>query len=649
MTPINNHYGAFNFQIQEKAVEGPRGPHLFRVSQDSTQNMGFHLSMSPLTPKEPMSQADMLADAPPMPVNEHTHRSLNNLTMAVAELDTAEVYNWTPAQVAAWMYDAGFEDSVVDKFKDNDISGAILVDLKFEDLKELDIQSFGKRHRVWTEIHHLRGSPITSPTDSEVRPFFGERSRSIQQRRGDCGSDDEVKAAPRRAQSSRRAHRPHANHSAFISPAESVSIVGIEQLIPKPHRCSKGERCAKWRRQQRQLAFLNREHPISPSGGGQVYISGNPGNAATAEDMLRPTSEAVPSVVASSDVLGPSELVGFQLGEDSLRALQQRDPQENVKHYLSFQHVPSQSAEEPATPPLDLFPALNSPLTPRGPMQMQDSLRYLPRLSIPQTTSAALIHHQTFSPIRSASAFSPRQVMNPSDGFRRGTPFSEMDVPVTVQDPGPIARDTSQSVPPDMRYRRESRIGPSPTSRPRQGPRLPSFAMTRVNEDTELDTIVSGVEAPSTQSALRGANHAGWMKKRKTKFLRHEWNEHHFVLRGTTLAMRQSEKSIDALEHIDVDDYAVACSSLNSSKISAALKSMKLSGKSKNADGTAFAFQLVPAAEKKGIRHAALGKTHHFAVRSRDQRIDWMRELMLAKALKQKNQGFEVTMNGNMI
>ncbi|KAJ2988669.1 hypothetical protein NUW58_g3855 [Xylaria curta] len=35
------------------------------------------------------------------------------------------------------------------------------------------------------------------------------------------------------------------------------------------------------------------------------------------------------------------------------------------------------------------------------------------------------------------------------------------------------------------------------------------------------------------------------------------------------------------------------------------------------------------------------GKTHHFAVRSRDERIDWMRELMLAKALKQKGEGFE--------
>jgi hypothetical protein len=45
----------------------------------------------------------------------------------------------------------------------------------------------------------------------------------------------------------------------------------------------------------------------------------------------------------------------------------------------------------------------------------------------------------------------------------------------------------------------------------------------------------------------------------------------------------------------------------------------------------------------------AKAKTHYFAVKSRDERIDWMRELMLAKALKQKSEGYEVNINGNMI
>jgi hypothetical protein len=40
------------------------------------------------------------------------------------------------------------------------------------------------------------------------------------------------------------------------------------------------------------------------------------------------------------------------------------------------------------------------------------------------------------------------------------------------------------------------------------------------------------------------------------------------------------------------------------------------------------------------------GKVQHFAVTTKDQRIDWMRELMLAKALKAKSDGYEVNVNG---
>jgi hypothetical protein len=153
------------------------------------------------------------------------------------------------------------------------------------------------------------------------------------------------------------------------------------------------------------------------------------------------------------------------------------------------------------------------------------------------------------------------------------------------------------------------------------------------------------------------AYHAGWMKKRKTRMLRHEWHEHHFTLTGTQLAMHKDERAVEVLESIDIDDYAIACSSLASSKLNAAFKAMSIMlGKEKGKnDEAAFAFQLIPAAIEKGQRlkrrDAVQGssKTHHFAVRTRDERIDWMRELMLAKALKQKGEGFEINVNGNMI
>lgn len=450
-----------------------------------------------------------------------------------------------------------------------------------------------------------------------------------------------------RRNQSRRARRPRFGADTVISPAESVSIVGIEQLLPKPHKCSKGERCNKYRKQQRQLALLAQEHPISPEHGGQIIISGDPGNATTAGSMLRPTSEAVPSVVASSDVLGPAQVPEFRLGEDNLRAMEHRDPQDNVKQFLSFQHLQTASHEEPATPPLEMFPPLHS-LTRQG---AQEQLRALPKLTIPSAPVISAFSPPTTTacpllpPDRAESAFSPSRTYLPANSFRHGTPFSEMDVPLTAVPIGPPARDFSQSVPPDMLYRRGS-------NRLRTESRHPSFAMAKVAEDTILE-LPADVAVQAIPASVKDANHAGWMKKRKTKFLRHEWHENHYTLKGTTLAMRPNERSGETLEHIDVDDYAVACTSIGgSNKLTAALKSMKLAGGAKK-DGeniaAPFAFQLVPTAEKKGMKHAALGKTHYFAVKTRDQRIDWMRELMLAKALKQKGEGFDVCRNGNMI
>lgn len=633
-------YDGFNFQLEKKdgppkPVEGPVGPHLFRASQDVTQDVDLYLSMSPLwsPPRQewagPAERASLY----------------NKQTPVEVSFDSMPLREWTPQQVASWMTTTGFEESMVDKFRMHDISGAILKDLQFGDLKELGIHSFGQRHCLWNEIRALRGSassvPMIStecsnpatPEDDTISPMVGQR-RARRARR----SDD------------------------IISPGESASIVAIEQLLPKPHHCSKGENCSKWQKQQRKLAKIAKEFPL------EMEQIGEAGSSPT-ESSLRPTSEAVPSVVASSDVFGPGRLPALRLDEDMLRVVQTRDPQENVRHFLAFQHL-DEPIEEPTTPPYEMFPPLSPPRNTQPP---HDHLRRLPKLTIPHapppdalSPSRTAIRHAA-TPI-TAMEIKDRNVAAPT--FRVGSPASEMDVPITAIPLGPVARDESQSVPPDMRFggrglsrsssRVEQRSQPVvPINRPQtcapvqvqrsasrvSTRRQPSFAMARVEEN-----LLSPIDAKDEMTpTVNDVNHAGWMKKRKTKMLRHEWHESHFRLNGTRLAMHRDSKARDALESIDVDEYAVACSSLASNKLGAAFKSLKLSGKKKELDPTAFSFQLVPAAEKKGMLNAATGKTHHFAVKTRDERIDWMRELMLAKALKQKSDGCEINVNGNMI
>lgn len=615
-TPASAVLEGFEFHFDQKpTTEGPNGPHLFRasptepISTTQSQDLEFYLNISPVNESRPKLQ----------------NRPLESLNNAVAELDETQVRSWSPEQVANWMREAGFDSNVVEKFLIHDISGVVLLDLQFEDLRELDITSYGKRHRVMSSIQHLRdGSMLTaSPLSSSSPSGSSSRRRGRQARQ--IASDD-------------------------ISPAESVSIVAIEQLLPKPHKCSKGENCSKWQKQQRKLQRLREEFPIE-----------------TESSVIRPTSEIVPSVVASSDVLGQSQLPTFSLSPETLSEVRPRDPQENVRQFLSFQHMEDEVRSQ----------------SPQQSMNLSQNLRHLPKLTIPaevpgfapftprsaasarrtRTPSSALRHHTKVE--LQNYPYHYGGVASPVDLYRVDTPLSATDIPVTAMAVDPLDRETSQSVPPNMRY------GGAPTSiflepiqRPqstqprhhrRQASFIPSIAPLVESPIFRPSHSPSGSVLPAPE-IISDVAHTGSMRKRKTtKLIRHEWQEHHCTLKGTHLAMHKDEAAAKrdslALEQIDVDDYAIAVSSLAStSKLSAAFKKSILGGVGKGSlDEKAFAFSLIPTDGKSQFFNDGK-KSHHFSVRTRDERIDWMREIMLAKALKKgKAMGSEVRISGNLI
>ncbi|KAI1390233.1 uncharacterized protein F4822DRAFT_401310 [Hypoxylon trugodes] len=790
----------YPFDLHRKPVEGPRGPHLFRASMTSSFNSFEYqstLTLSPVTPKTAKPfEADHRLPLTYEPTLPPRNRS-SPFQFTHEKLDPGDLNVWSPEKVAQWMLNAGVEIPIAEKFVENDINGAILITLKFEDLKELNIQSFGVRTKVWEEIHTLRDHKVSEPSPRPETPIEDVESKEVRRERrrerneGEEGGARERSRSVKRSKSLKRSQSKKPAHEDIISPLESVSIVGIEQMMPKPHHCSKGENCSKYRRQQRMIEAFKKDHPfVDVEQGGIIMLAGDPGNPETAPainrpsstEALRPMSDAVPSVVASSDVLGPGMPPFQYLQEAALRNLQTRDPQDNVRQFLDFQHQDCDigSSEVPPTPPFEILPAaaagVPSSRTPH------EGLRSLPKLAIPgQQQQHQAQHRQSHQQhIRAASNQTPQpshqqypQRMDRAEAlspdlhnapYRFGTPFSDMDVPLTAVPLGPVARDASQSVPPDMNYR----AGPSvvvaqgPRSQSRAS-RRPSFqVMAPLEEDADMITTPiariantngrypgssispktssppkvpsrapqplqapprtqypwsppltssraaferttlpqnQAAYSPPTVKDAEGVTYAGPVKKRKTRMLRHEWHDQYATLKGTRLALHRdgaeaARKSSRALEYIDIDDYAIACSSLSTgSKLNAAFKAMSIvrsknSSHSRNSSSpgagdmdsiAAFSFQLIPQSdvskggrlrkrESQSIGSGPLmgpgaityppplegavngtGKTHHFAVRSRDERIDWMRELMLAKALKQKGEGFEVSVNGNMI
>ena len=697
--------------------------------------------MTPVTRQQQLEDDFSIASA--------LHKTLNAPDVH-AEDPVASIRTWSSQDVIDWMYSLGIDATVVECFERHDVDGAVISDIQFEELKELDIQSFGKRHQVWNAICMLRGddcrpSPQPTPFEDISRPCTATTRRSSSRKLSRsatpvAGEDEVASSAPGKKRRGRKAPK----HVDVIMPQESVSIVAIEQLLPKPHKCAKGERCAKRRKQQRELQQLQDENaigcfPISPGKGGRVVVRGDPGNATTADNIVpnvrmqspmepqRPNSDAIPSLVASSDLLGPGQLPEFALQAQMLDRVESRDPQDNVRQFLNFQHIQTPSPpvdDAPATPPLDYYQYATDPIQRSGSVPVmfperhhqpypsfqapthapgrQQQLSQLPRLDIPNRSATAgpsftnarespktAVPESAASICRSATA-SPVEYT-----YRLGTPASEMDValPVTAIPTGPISCDTSASVPPNMHYRHQQPLGRS-ASRAEYW-RRPSIGLPIVKEGEEYSTAVaaksdrlapkgcsstddstksapaaaatSGPEkksvardpfhdSPTTQHFGYGSDctQAGWMKKRKTKLLRHEWQAAHFRLQGTELGMYPNARlSAALLDSLNVEDYAVACSSAPSnSKLAAAMKVFRLRDEAKKGgDETAFAFQLVPAGKEEGRKHASAhhhgaGKTHHFAVKNKDERIDWMRELMLAKARQQKREGFDVEVNG---
>lgn len=736
-TPRSSRVPQFYLEYSPKQVEGPRGPHLFQFPADqySRYQAGEDdavLTLSPMTPAVPREVVS----------RARSSRWNGPFQYTNAELDPSTLASWTPEMVAQSMLDAGIELAITERFIENDINGAILITLKFEDLKELSISSFGIRTRVWHQIQALMDSRPASPqatTPIEDRP--SREARKVMKK--------DSSGSTRRHESKRRVRRA----TDPITPMESVSIIGIEQVIPKPHNCSKGEKCSKWKKQQKiieEFRAMNPHIDINKASG-TVLVYGDAGNPDTARaldpnEAIRPFSDSVPSVVASSDILGPGGLPPLQyLQETTLRNMQMRDPQDNVRQFLNFQRSNPGSNEVPPTPPFEVTPSA----------QPHQGLRRLPKLSIPGNSQPAARQAPPRPPVsqpvqqqqqqqqqasrRSSplqQEFVPYQMdkgdpLSPDletakNPYRFGTPFSEMDVPITAVPLGPVARDVSQSVPPDMNYRAAPTVGhnrsqsrasgrrpsfpvlpaldenratrnyqrapeprsasprtpvrphqqqqPQQQSQPTQAPPRFNYPWSPVDRTTyeqaipPMPSMGPGVskEAPEAAPA-NGVSFQGPMKKRKVRLLRHEWQDGYFTLKGTRLNMHKDAQQVDrTLEYVDIDDYAIACSSLAStSKLSAAFKAVSISHNRDKSDPVgAFSFQLIPQ-DKNGARLRkrdsslqpnasaeginGTGKTHHFAVKNRDERIDWMRELMLAKALKQKGDGFEISVNGNMI
>lgn len=596
-TPFTAGLGGFPFIIDDSPVQGPVGPHLFRTSsRDSDHEV---LSLSPITlSKEQRKESPRLHIEPR------------------CQLDERQVHNWSSSQVAEWMTEAGFDSAVANKFAFHKIDGSTLLDLELEDLKEIEISAFGHRKRLMSSIHHLRQSCAIDP---EATPIAGisavKRGLSRPTRLGET----HVSVRSSHSQRNRKAR------SDDITPAESISIVAIEQLLPEAHSCERCEsgdpqNCRAWRKQQRKI---------------QKTIAAFEQEIATSAPLASPTG---PSVIGSSDVLGPYSSI--PITAEILSDVGLRDPMDHVKQFLKFQHVNSPRLLPPSCSTAEITSVAKSERT-------QHNLLGLPRLTIPSHVNEQDSPDRT--PILATGILNAVQVQSktalrddpyhyggvasPVDVYRLDTPASLTDLPITAIPIDPCHREVSRSVPPQIKYGTRSPSGHSPLRRSTSAIgvcRQPSFKPT-IGSLAE-DPISTPTPRASLTQEHKLVKQTGWMRKRiATRLLRHEWQDKYFDLEGNRLEMFEAGSRAHHLDSINMDDYVVrAQSTVSNSKLQAAFKRIGASSPQPE-----FAISLIPETQKsRKVFEKSRG--HHFAVNSEQEHKDWIRNLMLASKITSK-------------
>ncbi|CAO3591763.1 unnamed protein product [Absidia cylindrospora] len=136
-----------------------RGGHL--IETDSYYSVATTGSMSRVDSEDNRCSSSSSSIMNPPILSPNITFASKNLQKAVraALLSTSLSHTppeqWDTEQVADWLNQLGF-DTIVDQFIEQEITGDILLELSLASLKELDIDTFGKRFKVHSAILALR-------------------------------------------------------------------------------------------------------------------------------------------------------------------------------------------------------------------------------------------------------------------------------------------------------------------------------------------------------------------------------------------------------------------------------------------------------------------------------------------------------------
>ncbi|CAG8474119.1 3470_t:CDS:10 [Diversispora eburnea] len=154
-------------------------------SENNTNKFGSHSSSSQIQigPVAP-SPTELIISAPTELIVSSSSETIEN---SQAEFDSSTInnfeyhpLNWDVRKVCSWLEEKGFKNEITN-FIENDITGDVLLQLDLYTLKELNINSFGKRMHIMNAINELKSqfSMAEEPGPDDDVSDIEERSERV--------------------------------------------------------------------------------------------------------------------------------------------------------------------------------------------------------------------------------------------------------------------------------------------------------------------------------------------------------------------------------------------------------------------------------------------------------------------------------------
>ncbi|ORZ02557.1 hypothetical protein BCR43DRAFT_465682 [Syncephalastrum racemosum] len=212
-------------------------------------------------PPPPPQRAAANSRLPTSPTSKNMQKVLVS-ALAHPTLRNTTPEDWDVDQVGAWLVAMGFEN-IADNFKAQEISGDILLELNLDSLKELNIDTFGKRFKIHSAINALRAEMGFTPETKARYPDDDDLASPTTHDFGSIQSE---------ASHSRRSSRLPSVDSAMSSPTSATfekappkNAIGRKNIPPHLASSSISPYAAQGKRQTYALPTAAGKDPASGS------------------------------------------------------------------------------------------------------------------------------------------------------------------------------------------------------------------------------------------------------------------------------------------------------------------------------------------------------------------------------------------------